>query len=137
MQSEDPEISTLMDSLEADVRPSQVSLSLWSNRKRMKIIKGILCLVEVGNSPRMVCTESFKTAVLDRAHNKFGLLGINATVSLIRECFFWINLRSEIEEYVRNCQMCCETRARSQKPEDGMLISSSKPMERLSLDLIG
>ena len=83
-QSEDPEISTLMDSLEADVRPSQVSLSLWGNRKRMKIIKGILCLVEVGNGPRIVCPESFKTAVLDRAQNNFGHLGINATVLLIR-----------------------------------------------------
>ena len=136
-QSEDPEISTLMDSLEADVRPSQVSLALWSNRKRMKIIKGILCLVEVGNGPRIVCPESFKTTVLDRAHNKFGHLGINATVSLISEGFFWINFRSGIEEYVRNCQIGCETRPRFQKPEDGTLTSSSKPMERLSLDLIG
>ena len=136
-QSKDPEISTLMDSLETDVRPSQVSLSLWSNRKRMKIINGILCLVEAGNGPRIVCPESFKTAVIDRAHNKFGHLGINATVSLIREGFFWINFRSEIVEYVRNCQIGCETRPRFQKPEDGTLISSSKPMERLSHDLIG
>ena len=103
----------------------------------MKIMKGILCLVEVGNGPGIVCPESFKTAVLDRTHNKFGHLGINPTVSLIREGFFWVNLRSEIEEYVRNCQICCETRPRFQKPEDGSLISSSKPMERLPLNLIG
>ena len=103
----------------------------------MKIIKGIFCLVKVGNGPQIVCPESIKTAVLDRVHNNFGHLGINATVSLIREGFFWINLRSEIEEYERNCQICCETRPRFQKPEDGTLISSSKPIERLSLDLIG
>ena len=48
-QEEDNALSTLRSSLESQLRPAVVSLGLWSNRKRLQVLQGVLCLVESGN----------------------------------------------------------------------------------------
>ena len=94
----DNELSTLHSSLENQLGPPEVSLGLWSNRKRMQVLQGVLCLVESGNV-RVLCPRSLRLAVLERTHNKFGHLGIQATLQLIREGFYWFNLRQEVDHW--------------------------------------
>ena len=117
-QEKDNELSALRSSLENHLRPAEVSLGLWSNRRRMQVLQGVMCLVDFGKV-RVLCPRSLRLAVLKRTHNKFGHLGIQATLQLIREGFNWVNLRQEIEHHIELCGVCAETRPRSEKPEDG------------------
>ena len=136
VQEEDNELSTLRSSLENQLRPAEVSLGLWSNRKRMQVLQGVLCLVESGNV-RVLCPGSLRLAVLERTHSKFGHPGVQATLLLIREGFYWVDLRQEVEHHIESGGVCAETRPRFEKPEDGTLVTSTQPFERLSLDFIG
>ena len=135
-QETDNELSTLRSSLENQLRPAEVLLGLRSNRKRMQVLQRVLCLVESGNV-LVLCPRSLRLAVLERTHNKFGHLGIQATLQLIRERFYWVKLRQEVEHHIESCRVCAETRPRFEKPEDGTLVTSAQPLERLSLDFIG
>ena len=48
---------------------------------------------------------------------------------------FWFNLRNEVENCVASCAICCQTtKPRFQKRYDGILIKSTRPLQRLSLD---
>ncbi len=61
-------------------------------------------------------------------HNKFGHLGINATLRLVRTNFFWVSMRADVKRYIKDCQVCCETRPQFfSKREDEVLIESIKP----------
>ena len=135
-QEEDNELSTLRSSLENQLRQAEVSLGLWPNTKRMQVLQGVLCLVESGNV-RVLCPRSLGLAVMERTHKKFGHLGIQATLQLIREGFYWVNLRQEVEHHIEPRGVCAETRPRFEKPEDGTLVTSTQLLERLSLDFIG
>ena len=76
--------------------------------------------------------------MLERAHNKFGYLGINATLRLVGTKFFCVSMKADVERYTKDCQVCCETRPQFfSKREDGVLIESTKPMERLSINFVG
>ena len=134
-QEEDNELSTLRSFLENQLKPAEVSLGLWSKRKRLQVFQGVLCLVESGNV-RVLCPRSLRLAVLERTH-KFGHLGIQANLQLIREGFYGVNLRQQVEHHIESCGVCAETRPRFEKPEDGTLATSTQPFERLSLDFIG
>ena len=46
-------------------------------------------------------------------------------------------MRQEVEHHIESCGVCAETRPRFEKPEDGTLVTSTQPLERLSLDFIG
>ena len=102
----------------------------------MQVLHAVLCLVESGNV-RVLCPRSLRLAVLERTHNKFGHLGVQATLQFIREGFYWVNLRQEVEHHIESCGVCTETRPCFEKPEDGTLVTSTHSLERLSLDFIG
>lgn len=136
-QDEDPEIVSLRNNLESAEKPSQVSLGLWSNRRRFRLVKGVLVMTETSGELRIVCPEKMKLAVLERSHDKFGHMGVDTTMKLVRDSFFWVSLRSDVEKYVEKCGICRELKPKFFKHEDGTLITSTKPMERLSIDFVG
>ena len=127
----------MRNNLEALERPSLVSLGLWSNRRRLRLVQGLLCLTEASGQLRVVCPERLRLAVLERSHDKFGHMSVGTTMQLVRESFFWVSLRSDVESYVGKCGICCELKPKFYKHEDGVLITSSRPMERLSIDFVG
>ena len=107
--------------------------SLYRATGSLYNLSKVCCVAESGKKPRIVCPETFKTAVLDRAHRTFGHLGENATLTLVREGFFWVNLLSEVGKCCQNCQTCCATRPRFQKTESGNLISCARHMQQISI----
>ena len=44
-----------------------------------------------------------RLAVLERSHDKFGHMGVDITMDLVRASFFWVSLRADVEKYVAAC----------------------------------
>ncbi|KAA5568671.1 DDE-type integrase/transposase/recombinase, partial [Pseudomonas aeruginosa] len=63
----------------------------------------------------------------------------NRMLSRIKERYHWKNMRSDIEDYVKNCKLCQSNKALRKINKSPMQIttSSTRPFERISLDLVG
>lgn len=68
-----------------------------------------------------------------------GHLGSNRMLNRIKESYYWKNMRSDIETYVKNCSLCQTNKALRQVNRAPMQIttSSTQPFERISLDIVG
>ncbi|XP_026743752.1 uncharacterized protein LOC113505319 [Trichoplusia ni] len=68
-----------------------------------------------------------------------GHLGANRMFNKIREQYFWKNMRTEIEDYVKRCNSCQTNKALRKINRAPMQITSTStaPFERMSLDIVG
>ncbi|CAG4990244.1 unnamed protein product [Colias eurytheme] len=68
-----------------------------------------------------------------------GHLGITRMLKRIQEMFFWKNMRSDIESYVKKCPQCQVNKALRQINRAPMQITSTstEPCQRISLDIVG
>nr|XP_049701809.1 uncharacterized protein LOC126055664 [Helicoverpa armigera] len=68
-----------------------------------------------------------------------GHLGTARMLNRIKERYHWKNMRSDIELYIKNCSQCQANKALRQTNRAPMQITttSTKPFERLSMDLVG
>lgn len=68
-----------------------------------------------------------------------GHLGSNRMFNKIREQFYWKNMRSDIENYVKECISCQTNKALRKINRAPMQITSTStvPFERISLDIVG
>ena len=53
----------------------------------------------------VVPTEFMKTA-LSLVHDSFGHLGIDRSMVLMIDRFFWPKMSDEIHQYIQNCERC-------------------------------
>ncbi|CAH2090022.1 unnamed protein product [Euphydryas editha] len=68
-----------------------------------------------------------------------GHLGSNRMLSRIQERYYWRNMRSDVENYVRKCDLCQTNKALRKINRAPMQITSTstQPFERVALDLVG
>ena len=65
-----------------------------------------------------------------------GHLGINLTMSKLRERYFWPNMKKDVEFYIKSCYQC----QRRQKPSthnEMHAIVAKAPFERIGIDFVG
>lgn len=68
-----------------------------------------------------------------------GHLGSNRMLNRIQERYYWRNMRSDVENYVRKCELCQANKALRRINRAPMQITSTstQPFERVALDLVG
>lgn len=68
-----------------------------------------------------------------------GHLGSTRMYNRIKENYYWKNMRSDIELYVKNCKQCQENKALRKINKAPMQITSTSttPCQRVSLDIVG
>lgn len=68
-----------------------------------------------------------------------GHLGSNRMFNRIKDRFYWKNMRSDIENYVKNCSSCQVNKAYRRVNRAPMVITSTStsPFERIALDIVG
>lgn len=68
-----------------------------------------------------------------------GHLGSNRMYNRIKERYFWRNMRSDIENYIKKCKLCQSNKALRKINKAPMQITSTstRPFERISLDIVG
>lgn len=65
--------------------------------------------------------------------------GVKRMLSRIQASYYWKSMRSDIENYVKNCKLCQVNKPlrKSNKAPMEITSTSTKPFERLALDIVG
>ena len=50
--------------------------------------------------------ESFRCKTVLSCHNDFGHMGIERTLALLQERFFWPKMAIDVREHIRTCERC-------------------------------
>ena len=82
----------------------------------------------------VVPTEFRKTA-LSLVHNSFGHLGIDRSMVLMVDRFFWPKMSDEIHQYIQNCERCISFK---QQPHQAELVplDASCPLQTIHMDFL-
>ncbi|XP_046663083.1 uncharacterized protein K02A2.6-like [Homalodisca vitripennis] len=149
----DTEIGPLLREVEAGTRPSWEDIaardhlykSYWAQWDSMKIKNGVLIRIwEAPNGKRkieqIVLPRSKRREVLMELHNgaSGGHLGVNKTVEKLRQRFYWLHLRADVEKWCRQCDVCAGSRGPQTRSRGRMRqYNVGSPFERIAIDIAG
>ena len=68
-------------------------------------------------------------------HNDFGHVGMERTLGLLQERFFWLKMAAEIRQHIMTCERCTHFKLPQQRAEM-KTITASHPLELLHLDFL-
>ena len=79
----------------------------WKNVEGVLQYQGLLYILEI------ICSK-----VINCHHNNSftGYFGIDKTRELICRKYYWLSLRNDVENYVRECDVCLASKAACHKP---------------------
>ena len=113
-QRADAGIRQVLEYKESDIRPvghQLGNLSIQSKRllrewERLVFDEKGILYRQTATRKQLVLPEKYKEMVLRELHNEMGHQGVDRTVSLIRDRFFWPNLQNDVEHYVSHSCIC-------------------------------
>ncbi|XP_060738507.1 alpha-2-macroglobulin-like protein 1 [Tachysurus vachellii] len=113
---------------------------LLKHRDKLVVCNGVL--YKVKRDPKLnkklylfVVPVSLKTQVLHGIHDAAGHQGRSRTLSLARQRFFWIGMKKDIDDYVKNCHRCVV--GKTSEPNSCAPLGSirtSEPLELVCID---
>lgn len=78
--------------------------------------------------------------ILDHYHNgkKYLHRGINETIRRIKEQYNWPGLTKDVEDFIKNCQICHQTKICRKNLDSPLVITETPktPFERLNIDIL-
>lgn len=119
--------------------PSSVRklLKYWD---KLSVRDGVLCKMRRDSNMNrrlflFVVPNSLKAQVLNGIHDAAGHQGKSRTLSLARQRFFWIGMKRDVDDHVKNCHRCVVGKT----PEPNACaplenIRTSEPMELVCID---
>jgi hypothetical protein len=108
-----------------------------SSLPQFKLVNGlILCNGRIWLSPN----SRFKSILLQEHHDSLiaGHAGVSKTMKRLSENFYWDNMRKDVQDHVRKCMICQQTKYSTARPS-GLLQPLPLPAqiwEDLSMDFI-
>jgi len=85
--------------------------------------------------------EPLRASAIRQAHdsivNAHG--GMQKSIERLRRNFYWPGLSKEVRDYIRNCEICKETKAPNMtlRPPMGQQSISVRPFQKLYVDILG
>ena len=119
--------------------------TLWAQWKRLELRDDILYRKWEDDSGKhvswqLVVPTVYRPDVLRELHDAVtaGHLGVNKTLSRVRERFYWPGVGLSVKDWCRKCHQCC---ARKRPPKSFKapmkIYNVGAPMERIALDIMG
>ena len=85
-----------------------------------------------------VVPHSLRTVVLKEVHDHLGHLGVKKTLGHVKTRFYWPGYEQAVESWVKQCEQCQRRNPPQPNPPAPLgTISSSRPFEKLSWDIMG
>lgn len=108
-------------------------------RERNKLYvneNGILYRKSVGRA-QLVLPTTFHPLIYKELHEELGHLGVERTLSLIRDRFYWPHMQRDVDHYVTKVCSCLK-RKRPNKPTRAPLVNvvTTYPFEMVSIDYL-
>ncbi|KAL6465913.1 hypothetical protein MHYP_G00260460 [Metynnis hypsauchen] len=144
-QHDDACISPVLEYKKSNIRPvghmlrnlSIKSKHLLREWERLAFNENGILYRKTATRKQLVLPEKYKKLVLRKLHNGMGHQGVDRTVSLIRDRFFWPNLQKDVENYVsRSCE-CLKQKKPSRETRAPLTsITTTQPFELVSIDFL-
>ena len=84
---------------------------------------------------QFVLPEKFREQAIKACHDDIGHLGFERSLDLMQDRFYWPNMRTQLESYIKNCDRCLKFKAKAQKEELNP-IYTTHPMELVHMDYL-
>ncbi|CAK1590660.1 unnamed protein product [Parnassius mnemosyne] len=153
-QQEDSDIKPILEWMKASApKPkwsdvSAMSLttkSYWAQWDSLLIQDGVLCRKwENGRGDRchlqMVVPKAKVPDILQLYHSgcSGGHLGVKRTLLKIRERFYWVHCRDDVEDWCRKCTSCAAVKGPQIRSRGALkLYNVGAPWERIAIDVAG
>lgn len=119
--------------------------TLWAKWKRLEVRDGVLHRKWEDESGKrityqLLVPELYRADILKSLHDAVtaGHLGVNKTLSRVRERFYWPGIGSYVKDWCRKCDQCSARKNPSKSYKAPMkLYNVGAPMERIALDIMG
>uniref|UniRef100_A0A3B3YJ44 Gypsy retrotransposon integrase-like protein 1 n=1 Tax=Poecilia mexicana TaxID=48701 RepID=A0A3B3YJ44_9TELE len=85
---------------------------------------------------QLVLPREHVPMVLKSLHDESGHLGVEKTLELIRNRFYWPKMGSEVEQYVKTCGRCITRKALPQRAAPLNQITSRGPLDLVCIDFL-
>jgi len=117
----------------------------WSQWQGLHLSDGLLYRLwetPSGDSviKQLVLPKALRPEVLQQLHSTptAGHLGVTKTLGRVRERFYWVNCRQDVQDWCQICDTCAKKRGPQKKVRAPMgQYNVGSPMERLALDVLG
>ena len=144
-QSSDPEIGPIVKLIRAGTllqyrvgkSDNSGSKVLLHFRDNLRMIDGLLYRRWVYKNEmtylQFVMPVAFRKKTILACHDQFGHLGMDKTLVLLQEHFFWPKMNDDVHHHIHNCDHCLPFK---QIPEQAPMepIETSYPMELVHMD---
>lgn len=152
-QLDDEDIGLIITAKEKSQRPAWADISdksatlksYWAQWDSLHIENGVL--KRKWESPdgqqhrmQLLLPRSRVKEVLAELHEGAtgGHLGVNKTLAKVRERFYWMHAREDVEDWCRKCHACASVKGPKHKPRGKMqLYNVGVPFERIAIDVAG
>ena len=108
-------------------------------RDSLKLVDGLLYLKWINKNEitylQFVLPCSFRKRTVILCHDQFGHLGMDKTLILLQERFFWPKMNEDVPLHIRNCECCIQFKQKPKRDEMHS-IESSYPMEIIHIDFL-
>ena len=146
-QLEDPEIGPVLKLL-LEKRHLQYKIRKDDNpgvkillrfKENLKLVEGLLYRKWLYKSEvvylQFVLPLTYRRRTVIACHDEFGHLGMDKTLILLQERFFWPRMNDDVRTHIRSCECCIRFK---QKPEREEMSSfqTSYPLEIVHMDFL-
>ncbi|XP_068115048.1 uncharacterized protein [Hyperolius riggenbachi] len=144
-QQDDKHIGPIIQCKVKNHKPSGYELNTLSKQSKCLLRNWErLCIDEKGilqrrtlNKTQLVLPEEYKVTVLKELHDEMGHQGIDRTLSLIRDRFFWPYMQKEVEHYVARTCTCLKQKTPCKETRAPLTsIVTTQPFELVSIDFL-
>lgn len=144
-QESDPSIHPVLDFKQSGSKPLAGELKRFSPKTKCLFREwdklttdsnGILYRTTTTRK-QLVLPEQYKEKVLEELHNNMGHQGVERTVSLVRDRFFWPYMQSDIEHYVTQVCTCVKQKKPCRETRAPLTnIVTTQPFELVCVDFL-
>lgn len=107
--------------------------------KNLHMRRGILFRVIQENGEKIeqiVVPECYKQEVLTELHDSIGHSGIERTLRLLRERFYWPGMATVVETYIKKCDGCIRRKDKSGQKAPLVIVHTTYPLELVCMDYL-
>ncbi|XP_030602796.1 uncharacterized protein LOC115792414 [Archocentrus centrarchus] len=85
---------------------------------------------------QLVLPQSYRNVALESLHDATGHMGVDRTMDLVRNRFYWPHMAADIDNKVRTCERCIWQKARAERSAPLVNIQTNRPLELVCIDYL-
>lgn len=145
-QHADPSIREMITHMQTGESPPPLAKNklpefafLLREWKRMELINGVLYRKRQNANTttyQLVLPRELRELVLKSLHDDMGHFGVERTLDLVRDRFYWPRMSSTVEEKIRTCEWCVRRKTPAERAAPVVNIKTSRPLELGCMDFL-